>query len=214
MKKWIVPSVMIGAAIIVSLFSYERLPEQIPIHWDLNGNMDNYAPKALALSFVPGIMLLILIIDKWIPLIEPKRGNMKKNRKDVTRIYMTTLLVLLIVHILTIGYGLGYELNMSNAAPVIVGALCVVAGNVLPRLKSNFTAGIRTPWTLAHEQVWRRTQRLSGRLFFFGGIVMMLSFLLPSTIRNVIMIVVIGAIILIPTLISYLLYRKEGRTNM
>ena len=43
---------------------------------------------------------------------------------------------------------------------------------------------------------------------------MMLSVLLPSTIRNVIMIVVIGAIILIPTLISYLLYRKEGRTNM
>ena len=54
MKKWIVPTVMIGAAIIVSLFSYERLPEQIPIHWDLNGNVDNYAPKALALSLSRG----------------------------------------------------------------------------------------------------------------------------------------------------------------
>lgn len=214
MNKWIVPVVMISVAILISIFSYERLPEQVPIHWDISGNVDNYAPKAWALSFIPGLMLLIVLMDKVIPFIEPKRANMKKNRKDVTRIHSFTLIILLSVHILIIVYSLGYELNMSNVAPIIVGLLFVLVGNVLPRLKSNYTAGIRTPWALANEQVWRRTQRLGGRLFFLGGIVMMLSILLPSTIRIVVMIVVISAIVLIPTLVSLLWYRKESRTNV
>jgi uncharacterized membrane protein len=43
-----------------------------------------------------------------------------------------------------------------------VGLLFIVLGNLMPRFRSNFFFGIRTPWTLSSEQMWMKTHRLGG----------------------------------------------------
>jgi len=46
----------------------------------------------------------------------------------------------------------------------------VLLGNVMGQVRHNYFVGIRTPWTLADEEVWRRTHRMGGRLFVLGGL--------------------------------------------
>jgi len=79
--------------------------------------------------------------------------------------------------------------------------LIIVKGNYLPKTRSNWFLGIRTPWTLSSEVTWEKTHRLAGRLLMLAGficlvgaftvdggwlIVLMLSTLMPPVLISVI----------------------------
>ena len=90
-----------------------------------------------------------------------------------------------------------------------IGILFLFIGNELPKVKSNFFMGIRTPWALCSEENWRRTHRLGGKCFFTAGIILILAAFLPSQkLVFGIMFVLIMVASLVPTLMSYLWYRK------
>lgn len=213
MKRWILPLGMVAAAIIISIFAYDRLPEQVPIHWNIHGEVDRYASKPLAMFLMPAAMLIVMLTIRVAPVIDPKRKNLKKNIKDIDSINFFTMLVLLGIHVVTIIYGMGYEFDMSVIAPLIAGALFLVIGNYLPRFKHNYSIGVRTPWTLANEEVWRKSNLIAGRFFFFGGLIMLLSILMP---RLWMMVVVIGTIIVcgvVPFVISFILFRQSDSAS-
>ena len=48
----------------------------------------------------------------------------------------------------------GERLPMQHIIPVLLGLLLVIIGNYFGKLRKNFFAGIRTPWTLASNEVW------------------------------------------------------------
>jgi uncharacterized membrane protein len=59
--------------------------------------------------------------------------------------------------------------------------LLMLPGNFIGRLRPNWFVGIRTPWTLASDEVWRRTHRLAAILMVGGGLVLLpLALLLPA----------------------------------
>jgi len=86
-------------------------------------------------------------------------------------------------------------------------------GNLLPKIPSNFFAGIRTPWTLSSELVWRKTHRLGGIGFIIGGLLMIIIPLLWKSSQSalIIMFILIMIVCLYPVLYSFLLYKKEEK---
>jgi len=209
MKRWILPVGLVAAALMISLIVYGRMPDQVPVHWNTYGEVDRYASKAFALFIMPAMMLLVWLSIKIAPIIDPKRANLKKNIGEIDTINFFVLLVLLGIHVMTIVYGLGYEFDMSIIAPIIVGLMFVVIGNYLPRFRHNYFFGVKTPWTLANEEVWRKSNQIGGRMFFFGGLVVILSVFLPRMWMLVILFATIVVCSAVPAVVSYILYRKN-----
>jgi len=108
-----------------------------------------------------------------------------------------------------LGIALGWPIDVPTFVLLGVGAMFVIMGNLMPRVKSNWMLGIRTPWTLDSESVWRETHRIGGRTMVVAGIITMVAAFLPDTIRPWI---AFGALLfgaMIPAVYSYILWRRE-----
>ena len=78
-------------------------------------------------------------------------------------------------------------------------------------MRKNFFIGIRTPWTLASDEVWSRTHRLGGKFLILIGIFWILNSFIRFQFQWLITAIVIAA--LVPVIYSYVIYRQiEGFT--
>ena len=108
---------------------------------------------------------------------------------------------------MTLGYALGYEVDIATVIPVFIGVVFLVIGNYLPKTKQSYTMGIKLPWTLNSEENWNRTHRLGGFLWVLGGA----AFIVLSIFKwwNIyVFFAILAVMVLVPTVYSYLLYRK------
>ena len=97
-------------------------------------------------------------------------------------------------------------LGMKTWIPAAAGLLLVVSGNYMGKFRRNFFIGIRTPWTLASDEVWLRTHRLGAKTFVIGGLLVTLGACL--SLGKAFMVAVIGAAAAIPILYSFVIYRR------
>ncbi|MEX2015337.1 MAG: SdpI family protein, partial [Candidatus Hydrogenedentales bacterium] len=132
----------------------------------------------------------ILILFAILPRIEPRRQHLQQSRRPYVMIGIGVLVFFLAVHAWLVASALGLRGNTSVFILAMVGALFVLIGFVLGRVKSNFVMGIRTPWTLSSELSWEKTHRLGGILFVSLGVLMLLGSL------------VVGSEILVPWLVG------------
>ena len=105
-------------------------------------------------------------------------------------------------------YELNWKFNMMDWIGFILGGGFIIIGNYLPKIKQNYYLGIKLPWTYASEDIWNKTHRLGGKVWFVGGILLLLNAMLKI---KYVEIVIFLAMILIPTVYSYLYSRKESR---
>jgi uncharacterized membrane protein len=207
-SKW-AATVLAAAMWIFALAVYPRLPDRIPTHWNLHGVADGWGGRGSAFLFPAigtGIALLMLVL----PRIDPRRANWEKFRDEVWLIVTVLLLFNAWVEVVALGAALGWRLNTSAAVLAGVGALLAVIGNYLPRIRSNWFMGIRTPWTLSSEQVWRDTHRVAGRTFVAGGVGMVLAGFIPGTLAQAVSIAAVVIAPLIPIVYSYRAWRREA----
>ncbi|QLC86010.1 SdpI family protein [Priestia megaterium] len=209
MKKHVFPLGITLLTLVAWLIALPNLPATMPIHWGANGEADGFATKINAMILTVGIMVLIYFIIAFVPRIDPRKENYKYFSKTYNIVLNAVLLLFFFVNMSTILQGLGYNVPMSYIAPIMAGLVFIIIGNYLQRVRSNYFMGIRTPWTLSNETVWKKTHRLSGKLFFIGGLLILISAFLPDGYKSVIMWGSIVLCVAIPYLYSYLAYKKE-----
>lgn len=201
--------ILIVLVLTMTIIFYDKLPEEIPIHWNLKGEVDNYVSKPFGAFLSPLLMVAIWLGMKFLPNIDPRRHNYKKFESSyeiAIGVLVTFAFVLQMAIILS---SLGYDISMDRIIMVMAGVMFVVIGNYLPKAKSNFFYGIKTPWTLSCEISWKKTHRLGGRLFVVSGLAIILSSLLfNETVRVVVMILTLLAVAIVPIWASYF-YAKE-----
>lgn len=205
--KWI-SWVIVAIALLMTAVLYGRLPDTLPVHWNLAGEADRYAEKPLAALLMPLVMIATALLFEAVPRISPAGFTVEANARGFRAIAVATLVFLLALHTVTLLSGLGVPIDVGLVVPVGMGALFVVIGNYMTTVRKNFFVGIRTPWTLANDDVWFRTHRLGARLFILGGLVLMVaSFLAPKPMFAVL----IGVTLLVagvPIVYSYVVYRR------
>ncbi|MEC8832569.1 MAG: SdpI family protein, partial [Bacteroidota bacterium] len=87
--------------------------------------------------------------------------------------------------------------------------LFIIFGNYFKTIKANYFIGIRTPWTLENESVWKETHKLGGKIWFAGGLLIILSSLIFNEKINIIIYMsCIAIMVLVPVIYSYLLFKK------
>lgn len=203
---------LIGIVLLPFLYLayvWNQLPEQVPMHYNVEGEVDRYGDKS-ELIMIPIMMpLLIYAILLAVPYIDPKKQLHKMGSKYHTlKLLLTTFMSILALVIIYTAK------NESWANPnyilLMVGVLFIILSNYFKTIKTNYFIGIRTPWTLESEAVWKETHKLAGKLWFGGGILVVLFSLILNQKTNFIVFMVITAVLaLVPMVHSYILYRKE-----
>jgi len=162
----------------ISAGTWAALPAtgDIPVHWSLDGTPDRFSGRAEAgflLVALPVITVLAGLLLAFVPAIDPRKGNIERGRRAYLATWISVLVLLVLVH--------GGIARMMATGPastsgdfvrwVIAGCalMFIVIGNYLPKTRSSFMFGIRTPWTLSSDTAWEKTHRFAGRLFMAAG---------------------------------------------
>ncbi|AFM02137.1 MULTISPECIES: SdpI family protein [Desulfitobacterium] len=204
----IISGILVIINIIVGIWAYPQLPEQVPSHWNFAGQVDGYSGPFAGAFLLPLIILGVYIIFWIIPRIDPKRANYLKMGR-VFWIVSTTLVVFLsLMYWGTIAVAIGYFETLPRWYFSGIGIIFILLGNYFGKIKFNYTFGIRTPWTLANEEVWAKTHRFAGPIWIVGGILMALTGLLPAAWTVPLFVIVMCLIAVVPMAYSYLVYRK------
>ncbi len=200
------PQLLILAAMFaVGVLRWSTAPQRMPMHWNLRGEVDRFGGRLEGLFFLPLVALLLYGLLLALPRLDPHRANYN----SFAGAYHALRLVLLLFMGLMHGALLWGGARMPSLMGLLVGVLLTVLGLLLPRLGTNWFAGIRTPWTLSSQLSWEKTHRLAGRLFVAAGLVMLVVSQLNGTWLWRLMAPVIGAAVLLPVLYSYWVWRED-----
>ena len=205
LKTMILTTLVLLLPMVAGLILWNRLPEQIPTHWGMDGQVDGWSGKAFGVFGLP----LILLGVHWLCALATFFGDPKKqNHADkVLHLVLWIIPVMsILLHSFVYAAALGVEVNVDLIMPVFMGLLFVIIGNYLPKCKQNYTIGIKIPWTLNSEENWNKTHRFAGILWVIGGFAIMVTgffggfwVLLP----------IILLMSFAPMVYSFLLFRKS-----
>lgn len=210
-KLRILTWLLAAAGIVLAVILYPSLPEQIPTHWNMDGSV-TYSSRSTIFATV-GMGPLFAVLFDVLPKIDPRRNHYEKfgGFYDMFCVLMQIFLLVINGIVLTETLHPG-TLSVPMFILIGTGILFLIIGNYMPKLKSNFYMGIKTPWTLSSEEVWYKTHRLGGRCFFLSGFLFILCAFLPS---GAFWFCTAGALIacFIPGLMSYIWWRQEQQNK-
>ena len=189
-RKWL-PPVLIVMAAVGSLLVYDRLPEMVDLAFEgmlplAVQETPDAAPRWLALSLMPALAVLLWMALRAAPTAAGARvgrflfrrapgavtspGQFERFRKSYDAIVLGVVLLPLGAHAAIVAGALGRAGIAARIIPVMLGVCLVVVGNVMPRLRPNWVAGVRTARTLEDPQLWRTTHRAFGSAFVVSGL--------------------------------------------
>lgn len=197
----IITSILI--LIIFNILFYDKMPAELPTHWNFRGEVDKYSSRFDAMVLTQGVLVIMNAVLLFMLDNDPR--NKKQNNFVMTISKLTLPLLMLVIYIITIMSGFGREVKVSTILPIFIGLLIIAIGNYLPKIKRNYTMGIKLPWTLNSDENWRRTHRLGGICFIIIGLSIILSVFLKSEIVFLVPLILGG---IIPAIYSYYLYTK------
>ena len=204
LPKLMITSLVILIPILIGLILWDKLPDQVPIHWDINGAVDGYANKMQAVFAMP----LVLVAFQWICVLgtslDPKKQNI--NDKMFTLVLWIIPVISLLCNSMVYATALGHKVSVEIIMPLFMGALFVIIGNYMPKCKQSYTMGIKLPWTLNDEENWNKTHRMAGFLWVIGGVIIMATAFLGAFW---LFFVVLIPMVIVPFVYSYLLYKKK-----
>ena len=211
LRRWY-PLLLALLGTLLSLAVYARLPEPMAVHWNAQGRPDGWMPRRFAAFLGPVLLLVIWQVLRLARRIDPQQENYSRFDDAYETIVAAVLVLLLATHVVTVGVALGYPVPVGRVVPVLVGALFVVTGNVMPRLRANWWFGVRTPWTLSNDRVWARTHRLAGFCMTGAGIVIIIAALaLPPRFGIPVLLAATVGAVFAPAVYSYLAWRREQK---
>ena len=187
-------------------YIWNELPKEVPMHWNASGEIDRWGDKSelfMMLFMLTGITYFVFLI---IPYIDPKQklqnmGNKLNNLRLILALFMSALAIYIL-----------YSVQQKTSNPVLIfpliGLLFAFLGNYFKTIKPNYFIGIRTPWTLENEEVWKKTHLIGGKLWFVGGLLMALTFVLTNKIQIYTFLAIAAVITIVPIVYSYLEFKK------
>ena len=201
---WIFMAGFLAAGFIL----YPMLPEQVPSHWNVKGEVDRYSSRAFGAFFAPlltvGIYLLMLVT----PILDPRRANYTRFIGAYRFLRWGLVLFMGGLYVVTILVALGYELDVSLIVKAGVAVLFIIIGNFMGQFRHNYFVGIKTPWTLASEEVWQKTHRMAGKIWVVIGFLQLALAFVQASWSAALYVSLIAIMVIVPLVYSYLAYQE------
>ena len=211
--KYLIWPILLGPAAYLA-FAWNKLPEKVPMHYNIRGEVDRYGSKTELLAVMGiiiaisiGVYFLLVNINK----IDPKKKYSTENLPRMRKLAFAISLFMSVLACFIIYSSLhpADKFNMQFIV-ITVGLLFVVTGNYMYNIKPNYFAGLRLPWTLENEDNWKQTHLLAGKIWFAAGLLIVIAgFVLPAGAQLIVLLSVVALITIIPIIYSYRLYKKQ-----
>ena len=206
--KLILTSLLVLLPLAAGLLLWNRLPAQLPMHWNAAGEIDGWGSRLTVVCLLPLFLLLIHWVCVVACFIDPK--NKGQNRKALGLVLWVCPAVSLLAGFMTLSTALGMGLRTEKLVLIFLGLLFIIIGNYLPKCKQNYTIGIRVMWALDDEENWTATHRFASRLWVGCGVVILLLAFLPwAAVSLWISLGLVLVATLASVLYSYIFYRKK-----
>lgn len=193
----------------ITILMYPGLPDKIPSHWNSVGEVDGYLPKLWGVLIVPLLIIPFTALFFLLPRIDPLKENYPKFQGYYEGFILVFAVFLFIIQLQILLWGQGYPISPTFLYPLILGALFIYLGFLIEHAEQNWFVGIRTPWTLSSERVWKKTHAIGGTLFKIAGIIAIAGVVFGKYSLWFALVPVL--VVSIYTVIySYIEYRKEG----
>ena len=204
------PTIIVFLAPFIYLMTiYNSLPAKVPMHWNADFQIDGWGEKSSLIFwslFLPGISYLLMEI---VPAIDPKKKldliGGKLNQLKFGLVAIMSLLAIIIIYS-------AQKQSMENSALLFVpiGLLFMIFGNFFKTIQPNYFIGIKTPWTLDSEYVWKVTHVLGGKIWLIGGLIIVISSLcLSNDYSKYVFFTTTTIIVLVPVIYSYIASKEE-----
>lgn len=205
-KLLTITSLLILLPILAGVCLWNMLPDELPTHWGVNGEVDGWSSKGFAVFGLPAFLLAVHWICIFATRSDPKKYG--HNEKMLALVLWICPAISVLCNGYVYSYTLGIDLGIEMIVPVLLGVLFIIIGNYMPKCKQNYTMGIKLPWTLNDEDNWNKTHRLAGKVWVIGGIVILL-----SSICQIfwIYIAMSAVMIIVPCAYSWILYHNKTK---
>lgn len=208
LKTEVIPLLLIIASFVLGFYFYAHFPARIPSHWNFQGQVDSWSSAGFGAFFLPFLLLGMYILFLVIPYLDPKKERYQEFSGTYHLFKNFLIFVLLAIYVIASLNGLGYKIDVGISVSLLIGLLFIVLASQMPKIKSNWFIGIRTPWTLSNEEVWTKTHELGGKTFMIAGLLIILAGLFKSSWAMIILLIAVGIAALVPVVYSYVLYRR------
>ena len=208
-NKWmiILSSLITLTPMIAGVILWDKLPDMIATHWNVAGEVDGWMPKAMFVFGLPLIMVALTIVGSFAIASDPKNAN--HDKKPLMLLYALIPALTIVLSAFTYCSALGVEVPVMNLSVAVVGSILVFVGNYLPKCKPNYTIGIKIMWTLNSDKNWVATHRFASKIWVVGGILVMLSTLLPVGIVPWVAFSVFLVTAIIPVIYSFVYFKNH-----
>lgn len=206
-QRFLVAAGFVAVSAAASVLAAPSLPEQVVTHWNAAGVPDGTLPKPVALALIPALSGFMLVVFAAIPRVDPLRRNIRSFRGYYDWFVVAFTAFMAVVHAGILAYNLGYTFDSTVFVVVGVAILFYYVGVLLEHAERNWFIGVRTPWTLSSDEVWRRTHDLAARLFKLTAAVA-LAGLLFGDLAVYFLLVPALATAVVTVVYSYYLYEK------
>jgi uncharacterized membrane protein len=203
-------------SLLTSLYMINILPDglQLPIHWNIDGEVDRYAGASIAFLFPPVTLIIILSIFSILGKLDPRKKNIQMSHKSIAAFSLGITLLMVTLEVSYIAMVNGIDVPMMMVIGSTVGVLFIITGNYLGKTRSNFFIGIRTPWTLSSESVWQKTHRLAGKLFMLTGFIIVIAcWFIPNNNLGILVVFTVLPAALVPCVYSWWLWKDEQNND-
>lgn len=189
--------IILAANLVLSVATYPLMPDQIILHWGADGRPDGYGSKLTGFLLMQVVQFFMFGIYTVIPRIDPQK------KITTSTDYYNNLMNLMMgyfmfFNMLFIYQNLGYTFNMTTVVLPAVGLLLFFMGAILGKAEPNWFVGVRTPWTLSNDEVWRLTHEKSGFIFKIWGLIAITGAIYPTrSVWLLVLSITIGVIYLL-----------------
>lgn len=169
-KIFIITSIVCLLPIVLGVALWDKLPGEVAIHFDINNNPDNFASKGFVVFGMPFLMVLLQAFCCFVNDINAKKHGERKKFERVTKWIIPIMTIIL--QGVTLGYALGWDLDIRKISTTIVGVMLIVIGNYLPKLDYIKNYDVST-------QKARKINRFIGYETVVMGLLFLISIFLP-----------------------------------
>jgi uncharacterized membrane protein len=199
---------LLVACLVVSLVLGAGLPDQVVIHWGIDGQPNGWGSKWIGLLAMPASPLLMALLTVALPKMSPKNFELERSGGTYGWAMFLVSALMATIHAVIVLKTSGATFDIGRVMFAVLFAFWIFLGNVIGKVKRNYYMGIRTPWTLSSESVWHATHRAAGRLWVVGGVIGLI-----ASLAGLGMVALISFLMILccaPIVQSYFIYKRMG----
>nr|WP_315200502.1 SdpI family protein [uncultured Flavobacterium sp.] len=189
-------------------FIWKTLPGKVPTHWNYKGEVDHWGDKFSLIGLVFMMPVLIYVLLLVIPKIDPKkRIALMGGKYYQLKFFLVLCMSLMALYIIFITKNQSF--SGPNLSYILIGVLFMVLGNYFKVIQPNYFIGIRTPWTLENNEVWKLTHIFAGKLWVIGGLLIVLGGLIfENDSFTIVFISLVVVLAIVPMVYSYVKFKE------